>query len=90
MLGATKSKIEYVENGKNRSLQIGALAGMEIAALEGQGGADVTISNHPMTIVPGYPAVVAKSKHLSYQDYGMHWELSGKNGFYSPFAYQAG
>jgi len=27
---------------------------------------------------------------LSYRDHGLHWEISEKNGFFSPFAYQAG
>jgi hypothetical protein len=32
--------------------------------------------------------VVARSKQLSYHDHGLDWELSEKNGFFSPFAYQ--
>jgi hypothetical protein len=90
MLGATVCKIDFQQNGKSRSLKIGDVASMEVEAIQGQGGGDVTISGHPLTIVPEFPAVAAKSKHLSYNDYGMSWELSGKNGYYSPFAYKAG
>jgi len=61
----------------------------DIEALEGQGGALVTISNHPFTPVPGQPAVVSTSKRLSVNDYGISLDLSGKNGFYSAFAYQS-
>jgi len=39
-------------------------------------------------LAPGYPVGVAKSKKLRYKDYGLEWEISGKNGFYSPFTYQ--
>ena len=53
-------------------------------------GADVTVTGHPLAIAPGYAATVAKSKKLSYHDYGLQWEISEKNGFFSPFAYQAG
>ena len=60
----------------------------EIEALEGQGGAEITVENHPLCIAPGYPAVTAKSKKLSYQDHGLNWDISEKNGFFSPFAYQ--
>jgi len=60
---------------------------MEIEAIAGQGGADVVITNHPLTAVPGQPAVVGKSKQLSYHDHGYKWEFSDKNGFYSPFTY---
>jgi hypothetical protein len=33
--------------------------------------------------------VSARSKKLEYRDHGLHWEVSGKNGFYSPFRYAA-
>ena len=62
---------------------------MEIEALEGQGGQEVTLSNIPFTAVPGFPTVVGRSKHLKYRDHGFDLEISQKNGFYSPFAYQA-
>ena len=65
------------------------MAEAEIEAIEGQGGAEVTISNHPLCVAPGYPAVAAKSKRLSYKDHGLEWELSEKNGFFSPFSYEA-
>jgi hypothetical protein len=42
-----------------------------------------------VAVAPGFSAVVAKSKHASYRDYAFNWEISGKNGFYSPFAYEA-
>ncbi len=90
VLGLKSARIDFVENGKQRSLRIGDVAQMEIEALEGQGGNDVTVANVPFTAVPGFPAVSAKSKKVSYQDFGQSWEFSGKNGFYSPFAYQAG
>jgi hypothetical protein len=61
----------------------------EIEAIEGQGGAEATITNNPFGVAPGYPAVQAKSGKISYHDHGMNWDISGKNGFYSPFAYQA-
>ncbi len=61
---------------------------MEIEAIGGAGGADVAISGHPLCIAPGFPAVVAKSKALRYQDHGYRWTLSDRNGLYSPFAYQ--
>ena len=60
-----------------------------IEALEGQGGALVTIENHPFTAVPGHPAVVSTSKKLKITDHGISLDISGKNGFYSAFAYQS-
>ena len=89
VLGVKSVPIEYTAQGRQRSLRILGVAAAEIEALAGQDGAEVTISNHPFTAVPGYPAVVAKSKSASYKDYGLALEVSEKNGFYSPFSYQA-
>lgn len=88
-LGAKSLPIEYQAQGKRRSLRIPGVAEAEIEALSGQDGAEATISGHPLCIAPGHPAVVAKSKRLSYRDYDFRWEISDRNGFYSTFAYQA-
>ena len=90
VLGVRSVPIDFHEEGRRRSMQIPDVAMMDIEALSGQGGADVTISNHPFTPVPGFPAVVAKSSRANYQDYGLSLEVSEKNGFYCPFTYQAG
>ena len=89
VLGVKPATIEYSEKGKQRSLRIPKIAEIEIEALEGQGGALVTVSNHPFTPVPGQAAVVSTSKRMKYSDHGMSLDISGKNGFYSPFAYQS-
>jgi hypothetical protein len=49
----------------------------------------ITIDNHPLCVVPGEAATVAKSKHFTFADFGMDWKLSGRNGFLSNFAYSA-
>jgi hypothetical protein len=88
VLGVKSVPIEYKAEGKRRSLRINGVSAMAIEGLEGQGGGDVTVNGQPVTNAPGYPTVVAKSEKLSYQDYGYNWELSGTNGFFSPFTYQ--
>lgn len=87
VLGVASVPMKYVAEGKRRALSIPSIADMEIEALEGQGGGEVTVSGHPLCIAPGYPAVTSRSRKLSYKDHGMSWELSGKNGFFSPFGY---
>ncbi len=89
VLGVKPAPIEFSASGKQRSLRIPKIAEADIEALEGQGGALVTIENHPFTAVPGQPAVVSTSKRLKVSDYGISLDLSGKNGFYSAFAYQS-
>jgi hypothetical protein len=89
VMGVKPVPIEYSANGKRRSLRIPHIAEADIEALEGQGGALVTIDNHPMTVVPGHAAVVATSRKLRISDHGISLDISGKNGFYSAFAYQS-
>jgi hypothetical protein len=89
VMGVKPVPIEFSSSGKQRSLRIPHIAEANIEALDGQGGALVTIENHPFTAVPGHPAVVSMSKQLKINDYGIALEISGKNGFYSAFAYQS-
>lgn len=88
VLGVKSAAIEFRAQGKQRGLRIGDVAQADVEALAGQDGKDVTISNHPFTAVPGSPAVVARSSRASYHDLGLALEVSGKNGFYSPFEYR--
>lgn len=90
VLGISTVTIDYRADGKKRSVTVGDVAEAEIEAMSGQGGAEITIANHPLCIAPGYPAVAARSKKHRYKDYGLHWEISEKNGFFSPFTYQGG
>jgi hypothetical protein len=88
VLGVKAVPIDFRAEGKRRSVKIGMLAEMAIEAVPGAGGADVELANLPFTLVPGIPAVAAKSKGLSFHDYGFAWEITDRNGFYSAFAYQ--
>ncbi len=89
ILGVASVPIQYSAAGKQRSLTIPNVAEVSIEALEGQGGAEITIENHPLCIAPGEPAVAARSKKLAYKDHGMSWDFTAKNGFFSPFQYAA-
>jgi len=86
ILGVRNVPIEYMAEGKRRSIRIGNIANATIEAVAGPAG-DVTVSGHPLAIAPGFPAVVGRSESLRYQDYGLNWEISNKNGFYSSFQY---
>ena len=88
VLGIKSVPIEFEANGRQRKLKVADLAGVEIEGIQDQTGADVSIINAPLCIAPGFTLLVAKSKHLNYNDYGLQWEISDKNGFYSPFTYQ--
>ena len=88
VMGVANAPIDYEMNGKHRSLRVGNVASADIEAVGGATDAEVKVSNHPLCIAPGYPAVVAKSKAMRYEDHGYKWTLSNRNGLYSPFSYQ--
>jgi hypothetical protein len=88
VLGVKPVSITYQAKGKERSMRIPNIAEMEIAAIEGQGGKLVTIENEPLTAVPNQTTTVARSKKLIYHDHGMNWDITGKNGYYSPFSFK--
>jgi hypothetical protein len=87
VLGIKSAGMTYEAEGKKRRLRIADIAEAEIQALTGQGEEEITVNNHPLCVAPGYPAVVSKSARFTYRDHGLAWELSEKNGFYSPFRY---
>ena len=80
--------IKFEVDGKSRALKILSTIELTIEGMEGSDKSkEVTVSNAPMLVAPGFAAVVAKSTKNSYSDHGMKWDNSGKNGFYSRFAY---
>ncbi|PMS16922.1 hypothetical protein C0Z18_22390 [Trinickia dabaoshanensis] len=87
VMGVRPVAIEYQLEGKRRSLRIPEIADIEIEAIPGQDGGDVTLGNHPLTPVPGFTAVIGKSKRFRFTDHGFSREIADRNGFYSPFAY---
>jgi hypothetical protein len=88
VLGVKAVPIEYRMEGRRRSLSIHGLAEMNIEGMNGQNGGEVTVAGMPFCVVPGVPAVVAKSQSVKYRDYGYRWEITDKNGFYSSFTYE--
>ncbi len=89
VLGVKPAPIEYRAEGKRRSLRIGSVAEAEIEAMTDASGHLVEIHNPPFTVVPDEPLVVAKSSRYRFDDYGFSIDISGRNGYYSPFAYRA-
>lgn len=89
VLGVASAPMDFTVDGPSRALTIGDVADVKITAIAGQGGAEVTVGNHPLCVAPGHDAVTARSEHLRFTDHGFEWELSERNGFFSPFALNA-
>jgi len=86
--GVKAASIEFEKKGRSRKLRIPNVLDLEIEALKGMNDKEEsTVHNLALAVSPGFDAVVAPSKQYRYHDYGYAIELSGKNGFYSPFAY---
>jgi len=88
VLGVKSAEIAYRVDGRKRHMTIRDIGESEIEALQGAGGADVTISNHPLGIAPGHPATVSRSKQLKFRDHGYSLDLSGRTGHFSSFTYE--
>lgn len=89
IIGVTAAPIEFTANGGDYSLKIPAIAEVEINKMAGQGDGPVTVTGHPLCIAPGHTATLARTRALSYSDHGKSWELTGKAGLFSGFAYQS-
>lgn len=88
IVGVRSVPIKFEKADKRRTLQVPAAIDLTIEGVQGaKESGESTISNAPMLVAPGFPAVVAKSTKNSYSDHGMKWDNSGKNGLYSKFAY---
>jgi hypothetical protein len=88
VVGVASAPISFEGDDSSRSIKIGDVADVKIAAMAGQGGAQITISNHPLAIAPGYDLVAARTDTMRFNDHGYEWELSGTNGYFSPFSYE--
>lgn len=88
VLGVATAPITFVGDDSSRAIRVGEAIDVKIVAMAGQGGAQVTISNHPLAIAPGHEIVASRTERLRYADHGYEWELSDTNGFFSPFDYE--
>lgn len=90
VLGVSYVPVAFRKNGSRFRLRIGDVGEANIEAVRGQDDKEITIENHPLAVAPGFPAVLAESESLTYNDHGYDWEISERNGLYSPFAYRGG
>ena len=86
--GVYSVPIKFEAEGKKRSLEIPSAIDLTIEGITGgDQKSESVITNPQMSVTPGFPMVVAKSIKYTYNDHGMKWDNSGKNAFYSKFAY---
>jgi len=88
VMGVAPAAITFDADDSSVQLKVGNLADVNLTAIEGQGGAKVTMSNHPLAVAPGNTAVIARAEQFRYADHGYEWAISGRNGIFSPFQYE--
>ncbi len=89
VMGVRAAPIRFEVNGKQRRLQIPGALTLE---LEGIAGSDPNreslVTNPALYAGAGFDPVIARSTKYTFKDHGMEWDNSGKNAFYSRFAYE--
>ena len=88
IVGVADADIEFKKQGKNYTVKIADVADVELEPLEGQGGGDITVSNHIFAVAPGYSAVVGTAKKSRIKAHAWDWNLDGQQCMYSPFVYE--
>jgi hypothetical protein len=81
--------IEFnIEGKKRRKINIPSIAEMEIEGLAGSNpDIEPKVVNPAFSNTPGIDPIIARSTRHTYNDHGLEWDNSGKNAFYSRFAY---
>jgi hypothetical protein len=89
VLGVRMARITF-EKGANARFrfEVDGAASAEIAPIEGQGGGTVEIKGHPLAISPGEPVTASRASRLRIDDYEISCDITGRNGFFAPFAYR--
>jgi hypothetical protein len=86
ILGVKFVPIMFEAQGRQWKMAIAGIGDADITAIEGLDGKEIRIEN--LRRRP-FPTVAAKSTHTAYKDFDLQWEISSKNGFYSPFAFKS-
>jgi hypothetical protein len=90
MLGVKSIPIEFGVEGRRRWLHIQNLLDLQIQGTEGADpNQESLVVNPSFSAAPGSDLVVATSSKYSFNDHGMKWDNSGKNGFYCKFKYSS-
>ena len=85
--GVEAAPLTFETDGKRGNIRVGTVGSAEAEPVEGQDGEAPTITNHPLAVAPGYPAVVAKASRAHFDDHGIAFDVAGRSALLSPFSY---
>ncbi len=88
-LGVRSVEIQFGAEGKRRWMHIPNVLDIEIHGVKGGNPErEATITNPALYAGVPFDPVISRSTKYTYSDHGLKWDNTGKNGFYSQFAYQ--
>lgn len=90
VLGVKAVPINYVKDGKRRSVQIPNILQLAVQAIPSMkpDGSEVWVSSgHPLS--PDWLSLAVGEEGSTFADHGMRWDNSGKNGHYAPISWSS-
>ncbi len=88
VMGVKAASIEFEATGKQRRLRIPTALELEVQGLTGADpNREPTVGNPALYGAAGFDPVISRSTRYTFKDHGLEWDNTGKNAFYSRFAY---
>lgn len=88
VLGVRPAPIHFEADGRKRRLRIPAALDLEMEGVQGgDPDRESKVTNPALYGAAGFDPVIARSNRYTFKDHGFEWDNSGKNAFYSRFAY---
>ncbi len=88
VMGVRATPIQFGIEGKKRWMRIPAVLELEVEGVKGgDPKREATVTNPALYAGAGFDPVISRSTKYTYHDHGLEWDNTGKNGFYSRFAY---
>jgi hypothetical protein len=86
VLGVKAVPISWKKDGKRRSLEIPGVARLSVHAMPSMGEDEIwAVNAHPFA--PAGISMAVGDAGSTWEDYGMRWDNSGKNGHYAPVSW---
>jgi hypothetical protein len=87
-LGVRRVAIRFEAEGRRRRLAIPDALEVQIEATPGADPErESLVTNPTLYAAPGFDPVISRSTRYTFRDHGIEWDNTGRNAFYSDFAY---
>jgi hypothetical protein len=89
VLGVKSIPIEFSMEVKRRRIKTTTTTlELEVEVITGSdANKESVLVNPAFAVAPGYDPVIERSTKYTYNDHGLEWDNTGRNAFYSRFAY---